>query len=122
MSSENEKIVRRLFDHWVKGEWAAGQAFFADDCEVVFGTSAFPDAGTYSVGRDALDAWRGFMDHFDTFSTGVESIVDTGDRVATLVGVARQRRAYRWDAAAGMSQENVCEQPFAGDSPLRWPP
>lgn len=62
MSEENVEIVRRLFEQWEQGDWSGGRALFDDDCEVVFTTSAFPDAGAYHVGGEALRAWIRFTE------------------------------------------------------------
>jgi ketosteroid isomerase-like protein len=100
MSQENVELVRRLFDGWEQGDWAAGRDLFADECEVVFGTSAFPDADTYAVGRDALSAWMRWLDAFETFAIGLEEIVDVGERVVALAWLRGRGRTSGADVDA----------------------
>jgi uncharacterized protein len=85
MSQENVEIVRELFEHWERGDWGGGRELFDDNCEVVFSTSWFPDAGAYGVGREALRAWIAFTDAFEEFRVVVEQIVEAGEHVVALV-------------------------------------
>jgi hypothetical protein len=55
VSEENVEAVRQTCAAWERGEWAARAELFDPDLEVVYSTSAFPDAGTYRGGRVALD-------------------------------------------------------------------
>jgi ketosteroid isomerase-like protein len=78
MSQENVEIVRQLVERWERGDWGGGRELFNDDCEVVFGTSAFPDPGAYSVGRKTLSAWMNFIGAFEDFAVEIDQIVDAG--------------------------------------------
>jgi ketosteroid isomerase-like protein len=97
---QNVEIVRRLFEHWERGEWEAGREVFEDTCEVVFSTSAFPDAGSYRAGREALRAWLNFTEAFETFETEVEEILETDERVIVLARIRGRGRASGADVDA----------------------
>ena len=93
MSEENVEIVRQLFDHWERGDWAAGRELFGDGCEVIFSTSAFPDPGSYTLGRGALRAWTTFTGEFEDFATGADRIIDAGEQVIALAWIRGRGRA-----------------------------
>ena len=92
MSEEDVEVVRRVFEHWERGDFAGGRDLFEDRCEVVFGTSAFPDAGAYSVGREALGAWINFTEAFEEFATGMDEVIDAGERVVALAWIRGRGR------------------------------
>jgi ketosteroid isomerase-like protein len=87
MSQENVEVVHQVFEHWERGDWGWGRELFDDGCEAVFSTSWFPDAGVYRIGREALRAWRGFRDSFETFTIGVDEIIDVGEQVVVLARI-----------------------------------
>jgi ketosteroid isomerase-like protein len=100
MSQENVEVVRQLFELWEGGDWGGGSEFFDDSCEVVFSPLFFPDAGAYSVGREALRAWMNFIEAFETFATEVEQIVDAGERVVVLSWIRGRGRISGADVDA----------------------
>jgi ketosteroid isomerase-like protein len=100
MSQENVEVVHHIFEHWERGDWGWGREFFDDSCEVVLSTSWFPDAGTYRIGREALRAWLGFTDSFETFATRVDQIIDAGDLVVVLTRIRARGRASGADVDA----------------------
>jgi ketosteroid isomerase-like protein len=93
MSQQNVETVRRLLEHWKRGDWSGGRELVADDCEVVFSTSWFPDAGAYSVGREALRAWLSFTEAWEEIEVGVEQVTDMGEQVVALVRLRGRGRA-----------------------------
>jgi ketosteroid isomerase-like protein len=100
MSQENVEVVRRVFDHWARGDWGSGREFFDDRCEAVFGASWFPEAGTHRVGREALRAWIAFTDAWETFAVGVDQIVDAGEDVVVLASLRGRGRVSGADVDA----------------------
>ena len=84
MSEENVEIVRELFGYWERGDWGGGRELMVEDCEIILSTSWFPDAGSYNVGPEALNAWIAFTEAFDELATGPEQIIDVGDAVVAL--------------------------------------
>jgi ketosteroid isomerase-like protein len=90
---DNAQIVRRLFERWERGQWEAGGDVFHDACDVVFSTSAFPDAGSYRVGREALRAWLNFTEAFEEFATEIEQVVEADERVIVLARIRGRGRA-----------------------------
>jgi hypothetical protein len=77
-----------------------GRGIFDDGCEAVFSTSWFPDAGVCRVGREALRAWLGFREWFETFAIGVDEIIDADERIVVLVHIQGRGRASGADVDA----------------------
>ena len=100
MSQENVEVVRQLFELWEQGEWGGGRELCDDGCEVVFSTSWFPDAGSYTFGREALGAWMAFIEAFEEFALGLDQVVDAGERVVALVWMRGRGRASGADVDA----------------------
>jgi ketosteroid isomerase-like protein len=100
MSQENVEVVRQVFEHWKRGDWRWGREFFDDGCEAVFSTAWFPDAGVYQIGGEALHAWLGFMDSFETFAIGVDKLIDAGEHVVVLARIQGRGRASGADVDA----------------------
>jgi len=100
MSQENVEVVRQVFEHWERGDWRWGSQFSDDGCEAVFSTAWFPDAGAYQTGREALRAWLGFMDSFETFAIRVDQIIDAGEHVVVLAQIQGRGRASGADVDA----------------------
>jgi ketosteroid isomerase-like protein len=88
VSQRNVEIVGQLLDCWQRADWGGGRDLVDDECKVVFSTSWFPDAGAYSVGRDALDAWIDFTEAWDELGIGVERITDLGEQVVALIRIS----------------------------------
>lgn len=93
MSEENVETVRRLIEHWEQGDWRWGRDVFDDECEAVFSASWFPEADNYRVGAEALRAWNGFRDAFETFEVRLDRIIDAGDRVVALTHIQARGQA-----------------------------
>jgi hypothetical protein len=89
MSQENVEIVRRLIEHWEQGDWRWGRDVFDEECEAVFSASWFPEADDYRVGVEALRAWTGFTDAFETF----EVRLDAGDQGVALTHIQARGQA-----------------------------
>ena len=94
------ELVRQLFEHWERGDWSAGRELFDDSCEAVFSASWFPEAGAHPVGREALRAWIGFTEAFETFAIAVEQIVDADEHVVVLAWIRGRGRASGADVDA----------------------
>jgi ketosteroid isomerase-like protein len=84
MSQENVGAVRRVCAQWERGEWGASAEIFDRDVEVVYSTTAFPDARTYHGGRGALYAWRQWLEAWEEFSIEFVDVIEAGQRVVTL--------------------------------------
>jgi ketosteroid isomerase-like protein len=93
MSQKNVEIVRQLFKHSGRGDWRGGRDLMVDDCEFVFGTSWFPDAGVYNAGPEAVDAWIAFTEAFDELATGADQIIEAGEGVVALAWLRGRGRA-----------------------------
>jgi ketosteroid isomerase-like protein len=93
MSHENVEVVHQVFNHWTRGDWGRGRELFDDGCEAVFSASWFPDAGVHHIGRDALRAWLGFTESFETFAIEVNRLVDAGEQVVVLARIQGRGRA-----------------------------
>ena len=84
MSREDVDAVRQVCAHWERGEWGAGGELFDPGLEVVYSTTAFPDAGTYRGGRVALDAWRRWLEAWEEFSMELEDVIEAGEEIVAL--------------------------------------
>jgi ketosteroid isomerase-like protein len=84
MSEENVDAVRQACAAWERGEWDASAELFDPDLEVVYSTSAFPDAGTYRGGRVALDAWRRWLEAWEEFSMEFVDVIEAGEKIIAL--------------------------------------
>jgi len=93
MSQDNVEVVRRLIEHWEQGDWRWGREIFDEECEAVFSASWFPEADRYRVGADALRAWTGFTEAFETFEVRLNRIIDAGDQVVALTHLQARGQA-----------------------------
>jgi ketosteroid isomerase-like protein len=91
MSEENVEIVRQLWKHWERGDWRGGRDLMIDECEFVFSTSWFPDAGVYTAGPEAVDAWIAFTEAFEEFATGADQIIEAGEEGVVALAWLRGR-------------------------------
>jgi len=85
MSQENVDAVRQVCAYWERGEWRASAELFDPRLEVVYSTTAFPDAGTYRGGRVALDAWRRWLEAWEEFSMEVVDVIEDGEGIVALI-------------------------------------
>ncbi|MDQ3730337.1 MAG: nuclear transport factor 2 family protein [Actinomycetota bacterium] len=80
MSQENVNTVRRLYDAWEHGDFAAEMQSYDPDVELILDFG--PDR-TSARGTDAMrDVWREQLSLWQTWSTGpIEKVVEEGDHV-----------------------------------------
>ena len=79
MSQDNVEIVRGLYEHWARGDYA-----FADlyDADVEFARSGAKGGGVNGRWRGLEDVWAGFVEYVNAFAdlrTESERIIDLGD-------------------------------------------
>jgi ketosteroid isomerase-like protein len=84
MSEKNVAVVRQTCAAWERGDWEASAEFFARGVEVVYSSSAFPDAGTYRGGSGALDAWSRWLEAWEEFSMEFVDVIDAGENIVAL--------------------------------------
>jgi ketosteroid isomerase-like protein len=84
MPADNLEVVRQTCAAWERGDWAASAEFFAPGIEVVYSSSAFPDAGTYRGGSRALDAWGRWLEAWEEFSMEFVDVIDAGENIVAL--------------------------------------
>ena len=81
MTSANVDLVRRVFDEYARGSFAAAAEFTHPDFEMRLQTS-HPLAGTLRGPRDATKAMADWMESFEGFNGEAEQFIDAGgDRV-----------------------------------------
>ena len=85
MPEEDVKVVRQTCAAWERGEWAASAEFFAHGLEVVYSSSAFPDAGTYRGGSVALNAWSRWLEAWEEFSMEFVDVIDADENIVALI-------------------------------------
>jgi ketosteroid isomerase-like protein len=84
MSAEDVEVVRQACAYWERGDWAGSAELFDPGVEVVYSTTAFPDAGTYRGGRMALDAWTRWLEAWEAFSMELVDVIEAGEEIVTL--------------------------------------
>jgi ketosteroid isomerase-like protein len=84
MSEEDVEVVRQACAYWERGDWAGSAELFDPGVEVVYSTTAFPDAGTYRGGRMALDAWTRWLEAWEAFSMELVDVIEAGEEIVTL--------------------------------------
>jgi ketosteroid isomerase-like protein len=103
MSQENVEIVRRLYEHWARGDYTFAESL---DPQIEFSRS-----GTQVGGVDLEGQWRGldamwaatveWRRAFDDLRTEAERIIDLGDdRVLALSRQTARGRSARWRAGS----------------------
>ena len=81
MTSANVDLVRRVFDEYARGSFAAAAEFTHPDFKMRLQTS-HPLAGTLRGPRDATKAMADWMESFEGFNGEAEQFIDAGgDRV-----------------------------------------
>ena len=85
--------MRRICAAWERGEWSAGGELFEPGVEVVYSTTAFPDAGTYRGGSVALAAWTRWLEAWEEFGMELEDVIDAGADVVALSRLRARGRA-----------------------------
>ena len=100
MPDQNVEIARQVFTLWRRGDFEGGRDYFDDACEVRFSTSSFLLSGTHRIGRQALRAWVDFVEAFETFETGIDKVLDRGERVIALAWIRGRGRTSGVDVDA----------------------
>ena len=82
MSRENVEIVRNSIDAYLRGDFDASLAAYAEDAEI--DARHFPEGRVYR-GPDGLsDLMRTYIGTFDDYRLEVEDVIDAGERVLML--------------------------------------
>jgi ketosteroid isomerase-like protein len=82
MSDHNVELVRAIYDHMNRRDWAAIMAALDEEIVLVVHESVGPDAGVFR-GRDAVGRWFGewFLAFDKDYRFELEEARSTGDRV-----------------------------------------
>ncbi len=85
MSQENVEIVREVFEHLNRRDWAAVMAAYDEEVVLVVHGNAAPDAGIF-CGREAVGRWFGdwFLAFGKDYRFEIEEARSVGDRVLTV--------------------------------------
>ena len=85
MSQENVEIVREVFEHLNRRDWAAVMAAYDEEVVLVVHENAAPDAGIF-CGREAVGRWFGewFLAFGKDYRFEIEEARSVGDRVLTV--------------------------------------
>ena len=92
MSRENEEIVRRAYETWNAGEYAA---FFAEmDPEIEFVLPAGGmNGGTHRGPREVRQFLESYVESFENFRVVPEELFEAGDQVVAFVRQSGRGRA-----------------------------
>ena len=86
------ETVRRIFEGWSTGDFAAGLDDYAEDIVLVLDPE-FPDAGSYEGPEGIRDGYmRPMLEAWESFRIEAESLEQQGDRILAVVrqsGVGR---------------------------------
>ncbi len=85
MSQENMEVVRRIFDHWSRGNFRAAVDLF-DPYVLLVLPPEFPDAGVY-LGPEEIATYtrRDLLASWEDFAIEAEELFHAGDSVVVQV-------------------------------------
>jgi ketosteroid isomerase-like protein len=104
MSQENVEIVREIYDHMNRRNWAAILIALDEDVVLVVHESVGPDAGVFR-GREAVGRW--FGEWFLAFDTDYRSTLDEIRSVGDRVLVVAQHHGHGRSSGADVKQVNA---------------
>lgn len=80
MSEENAQAVRRLYEGWMRGDFAVAMDAYSPDVVLVIDYGVFQGTAT---GIDEMrEMWRDHLTLWDSWTTGpIEELIQRGDRV-----------------------------------------
>ena len=84
MSHQNVEAVRRTYERWARGDFAASLDLLDAQAVLVIG-SDFPDAGTYEGLEGIREYMRGFLEPWTRVTIAAEELTDAGDAVLAAV-------------------------------------
>src|SRR5688500_6199381 len=84
MSHENVEAVRRTYERWARGDFAAGVHLLDPRAVLVLGPE-FPDAGTYTGLEGISEYMRGFLEPWKRVTIEAEEVTGAGDAVLAAV-------------------------------------
>lgn len=115
MSAANVETLRRVYESWARGDFAAGFELY-DEHVVLVLRSDFPEAGPH-YGRDAIRSYMrdDFLKDFAGATISGEEFLDAGDSV--LVRVDQQATGPRSGAPVRMRYFQLWT--FRGGSVIR---
>jgi ketosteroid isomerase-like protein len=112
--SENAEIVRRVYDHWARGDFSVGAEHY-DEASVFILRPEFPDAGVY-VGPEALSRYmKAFLEPWNRITIACTGLTEYGDTI--LAEVDQEGTGGRSGARTGFSYFQVWT--FRGDTVVR---
>ena len=110
MAQENVEAVRRVYERWARGDFAAGTDLLDPEAVLVIG-SDFPDAGVYEGLPGIRKYMRGFLEPWTRVTIAAEELTDGSDAVLAAVrqsgvgessGVETELRYFQvWTFRAG---------------------
>jgi ketosteroid isomerase-like protein len=104
MSQENVEIVREIYDHMNRRNWAAILIALDEDVVLVVHESVGPDAGVFR-GREAVGRW--FGEWFLAFDTDYRFTLDEIRSVGDRVFVVAQHHGHGRSSGADVKQVNA---------------
>jgi ketosteroid isomerase-like protein len=104
VSQENVEIVREIYEHMNRRNWAAVLAAYDDEVVLVVHESVGPEAGEFR-GRNAVGRWFGdwFLAFGKDYRFELEEVRSLGDRVF----VVARHHGHGRSSGAGVEQVNA---------------
>ena len=82
--SQNTEIIRRIYERWAEGDFAAGPEHF--DSNLVFVMRPeFPDSGTYLGPEQVAEYMRVFLEPWEWIKIEATEIIEAGDSVVVAL-------------------------------------
>jgi ketosteroid isomerase-like protein len=84
MNQDNADTIRRVYEHWSRGDFAAGADLF-DDASVFILSPEFPDAGIYLGQKEVERYMRNFLEPWERLTITLLELTEIGDTVVAEV-------------------------------------
>jgi uncharacterized protein len=115
MSEQHIETVRRIYDHWGRGDFRAGTELYDPEIRLVLRLE-FPEAGTYRGPEEIRKYMReDFLADFEDASIAGEEFLDAGDMVVVRVA----QRAIGPESRAPLAMSYYQVWTFRGSSVVR---
>jgi ketosteroid isomerase-like protein len=121
MSQENVEVVRRAWEAYREGGFAAGRDFLHRDFEMVRSGTAYPESGTYRGYEAAMNSMQDYRGAFEDHRTEPEEFIDAGDHVVVAQSERGRARSSSvelqetWYAVCTLREGKILRLQWFGD-------
>ena len=104
MSERPSDLVRRVYEAWARGDFAAGADLFDEGTTFILSPD-FPDSGIYTGGEDVARYMRGFLEPWEELTVECLELTELSDTV--VAEVRQDGRGELSGASTGFSYFQV---------------